>query len=338
MTATKGGRQRRERIKVSLFACLSQCLRPKLSSPMPPRSSAVGCPIKGGRQTVSRAKRKENNCKKNVVVIILEDSAITISRRELLLRRECILTTPCCVSGPVGKHLFPSLCKHVCIPSVFPHAVVSMATRRPADLSHLSHNNLLLIQHVSVRCSGSPRSVYGSFCSRRWFFFFFPFCWSGEGSRKETCPRAPSGAGLRLLERQPESRARGDREPAVCCGPDTDRLLTKEQTTWDWKLGVLIRCPTDGVVCLGQPHTAAHQLNHRLSFHLVCVFCYFPRVIFLFVKQPRLIPFMFAVASPNSSVPSANLTRRGKTGRSAPQEFSCSAAAKKKKLFISLYV
>lgn len=161
---------------------------------------------------------------------------------------------------------------------------------------------------------------------------FFSFL-SAEVERvcaKKNCPGAPSGAGLRLLEWQPESRARGDREPAVCRGPDTDRLLTKEQTTWDWKLGVLIRCPTDGVVCLGPPHTAAHQLNHRLSFHLVRVFCYFLRAI----------PFMFAVASPNSSVPSANLTRRveGKTGRSAPQEFSCSAAEKKTKQFISLYV
>lgn len=136
MTATKGGRQRRERIKVSLFACLSQCLRPKLSSPMPPRFSAVGCPIKGGRQTVSSAKKKENNCKENVVVIILEDSAITISRRELLLRRQCIRTKPCCVSGPVGKHLFPSLCKHVCIPSVFP---LLSSLWRPADplISHI---------------------------------------------------------------------------------------------------------------------------------------------------------------------------------------------------------
>lgn len=176
MTATKGGRQRRERIKVSLFACLSQCLRPKLSSPMPPRFSAVGCPIKGGRQTVSRAKRKKNNCKENVVVIILEDSAITISRRELLLRRQCILTKPCCVSGPVGKHLFPSLCKHVCIPSVFP---LLSSLWRPAD-PLISH-----IYPIITCCSSSMcpcdvqdrRDLYTvAFAADVDFIFFFPFC------------------------------------------------------------------------------------------------------------------------------------------------------------------
>lgn len=49
-------------------------------------------------------------------------------------------------------------------------------------------------------------------------------------------PGAVPSTRLRLPMSEWESRARGDRDPVVCCRPDTDRLLTKEQTEEDSKL------------------------------------------------------------------------------------------------------
>lgn len=63
-------------------------------------------------------------------------------------------------------------------------------------------------------------------------------------------PKAHFGIGLRLPKQQLESRARGDGDPVVCCRPDTDHLLTKEQTTEDFRTLVLIRSSADGVACL----------------------------------------------------------------------------------------
>lgn len=49
-------------------------------------------------------------------------------------------------------------------------------------------------------------------------------------------PGAVLSTRLRLPMPEPESRAGGDRDPVVCCRPDTDRLFTKEQTEEDSKL------------------------------------------------------------------------------------------------------
>lgn len=49
-------------------------------------------------------------------------------------------------------------------------------------------------------------------------------------------PKAYLGTRLRLLKQQLLSRARGETDAVVCCRPDTDHLLTKEQTEEDSKL------------------------------------------------------------------------------------------------------
>lgn len=101
---------------------------PKLSSQMPPRSLAVGSLIKGRKANSVQSKTKGEMI---AALIVFERFSSHDQLARVALEEECILTKPCCVSAPVGKHLFPSLCKHVCIPSVFP---LLSSLWRPADL------------------------------------------------------------------------------------------------------------------------------------------------------------------------------------------------------------
>lgn len=181
----------------------------------------------------------------------------------------------------LGKHFSPVPYKHVCILSVLPRsclygdlsscfvwylcpALSSQLVSRSGCVGFSQLLNLVLSPRVVVL------KVLWLGCKLLWQTRLYAAAYSHEAKRTDL-PKADLGTGLGLLKQQLEAWSRSDADAVVCCRPDTDHLLTKEQTR-------------------GRFQSSGQDLMNPLSFPLSSGFCFiwfsFSCVVY-FIRRSR---------------------------------------------------